>query len=70
MSVEPVASSERLARIEVKLDALKEALTHDRARRDDHEMRIRLLEKWRYAFPVSLIVSLGSAAGLVIQGVM
>lgn len=29
-------------------------------RLDDHETRIRSCEKWRYAFPASLLITLGN----------
>lgn len=40
----------RLENIESKID---KAL-------DDHEVRIRSLEKWMYALPASLVLSIGS----------
>lgn len=48
---------ERLARIETKLDML---IAEYAARVADHETRIRGLEKWRYALPVSVVVAVGS----------
>lgn len=32
----------------------------------DHEQRLRALERWRYALPASILVSLGSVATAVI----
>lgn len=33
---------------------------------DDHETRLRGLERWRYGLPASLVVSLGSAAASLV----
>jgi hypothetical protein len=33
----------------------------------DHEARLRLLERWRYALPASLLIALGSVAIAVVQ---
>lgn len=41
----------RLARIETKLDSIVKWLV------DDHEQRLRKLEKWRYGLPVTLVIA-------------
>ncbi|MFT2016280.1 hypothetical protein ACMA1D_10620 [Streptomyces sp. 796.1] len=46
---------DRLARIETKLDAAI-------FRSDDHEARIRRVERWFYALPVSAVASVAAAA--------
>lgn len=48
---------DRLARMETKLDIVVEELVE---RVKDHEARIRLGEKWRYALPTSLVIAAGS----------
>jgi len=35
----------------------------------DHELRIRVLERWRYSLPIALLVSLGSAIAAIIAAV-
>lgn len=48
---------DRLARIETKLDIL----VSDYGRSvQDHETRLRGLEKWRYALPASIMLALSS----------
>lgn len=47
---------ERLARIETKLDSIVNWLV------DDHEQRLRKLERWRYGLPLTAIVALASVA--------
>jgi hypothetical protein len=49
-----------LARIEVKLD---NALSQTQ----DHETRIRSLEKWRYTLPVTVLVSVASAVSTTLN---
>lgn len=44
----------RLARIETKLDTIVQHLM------DDHEARLRSLEKWRYALPPTLVLAVAS----------
>lgn len=48
---------DRLARMETKIDILVEDLAE---RVKDHETRIRLGERWRYALPMSVLVAAGS----------
>ena len=61
--------AERLARIE----AILEGMRHDRAEmqreRDDHEARIRGLERWRYMLPSSLLTAVISA-GVTVYGLI
>lgn len=44
-------------RIEVKLDKAV----------DDHEIRLRALERWRYALPTSLVLAVGSVMAALAQ---
>lgn len=44
----------RLARIETKLDSIVKWLV------DDHEQRLRKLEKWRYGLPLTLVLAAAS----------
>lgn len=59
--------AERLARIE----AILEGMRHDRAEmqreRDDHEARIRGLERWRWALPSSFVTA-AISAGVTVYG--
>lgn len=59
----PINPGERLVRIETKLDVLIKQHT---TTSDDHEKRLRGLERWRYALPTSLVLALGSTAVAVI----
>lgn len=34
---------------------------------DDHELRLRKLEVWRYGIPVSIIIALGTATAIVLR---
>lgn len=36
----------------------------------DHEMRLRSLEKWRYALPVSFVLALGSVGLGVVEVIL
>lgn len=54
--------AERLARIETKLESISRDRDEMRKDRDDHESRIRGLERWRYMLPASLIGAVVSAA--------
>ncbi|MER5252884.1 hypothetical protein [Streptomyces sp. NPDC002855] len=51
---EEIQVAVRLARIEEKLDQLVET---NRVRGEDHENRIRALERWRYAIPPTLVLA-------------
>ncbi|MFJ9413029.1 MULTISPECIES: hypothetical protein [unclassified Streptomyces] len=48
-----------VARMEVKLDGLIDV---NKSRGEDHESRLRALERWKYALPVSAFGALLSAA--------
>lgn len=50
---------DRLARIETKLDIL---ITDYGKSDEDHETRLRALERWRYALPTSIVLAIGSLA--------
>ncbi|MEU3052286.1 hypothetical protein [Streptomyces griseus] len=55
ITAEYVIVVDRLARIEEKLDrVLKEHA--------DHEVRIRAIERWKYALPLTAITAAASAA--------
>ena len=49
------------AELNGKLDLLVERTANVAVIQADHEKRVRALEKWRYAIPATLIVSLFSA---------
>lgn len=51
---------DRLARIEVKLDEALQGY-------QDHEIRLRSLERWKYALPASLFIALASAGATIVQ---
>lgn len=53
--------AERLARIEALLEGVRQDREDDKKGRQDHEDRIRALERWRYMLPTSLIGALVSA---------
>lgn len=59
----PINPGERLVRIETKLDVL---IGQHANISDDHEKRLRTLERWRYALPTSLVLALGSTAVAVV----
>lgn len=53
---------ERLARIETALEGIRRDRDEMQKDRDDHEKRIRGLERWKYMLPTSLVGALVSAA--------
>jgi hypothetical protein len=53
---------ERLARIETALEGIRRDRDEMQKETDDHETRIRGLERWRYMLPSSLITAVASAA--------
>lgn len=57
-----VIIAERLARIETTLEGIRRDRDEMAKGRDDHESRIRSLERWRYMLPSSLITAVASAA--------
>lgn len=58
---------ERLARIETALESIRRDRDEMQKDRDDHETRLRSLERWRYMLPSSLVAALVSA-GVTIYG--
>ena len=50
-----------VARVSGQLVAIGEFVTQARTERTDHETRIRALERWRYALPVSAVASIAAA---------
>lgn len=58
---------ERLARIETALESIRRDRDEMMKDRDDHENRIRGLEKWKYMLPSSLVTAL-IAAGVTVYG--
>lgn len=51
---------ERLVRIETKIDLyILDGIK-------DHEMRLRQLERWRYAIPASILTALASAVTTIV----
>lgn len=61
MSEEP-AVKVSLADVYAELQKLKEAviaLTPQAQTLSDHETRLRQLERWKYALPISLVVTIG-----------
>lgn len=53
---------ERLARIETTLEGIRRDRDEMMKSRDDHEGRIRGLERWRYMLPSSLVTAVIAAA--------
>ncbi|OII61225.1 hypothetical protein BJP40_06775 [Streptomyces sp. CC53] len=53
-----VEVASRLARIEARLDEL---VRLNQSRGEDHEQRIRTLERWRYAIPPTVVAAVISA---------
>jgi hypothetical protein len=58
---------ERLARIETALEGIRRDRDEMQKDRDDHEERIRKLERWKYMLPSSLVTAVVSA-GVAIYG--
>jgi hypothetical protein len=56
-----VIIAERLARIETTLDGIRRDRDEMQRDRDDHESRIRGLERWKYMLPSSLVTAIVSA---------
>jgi hypothetical protein len=57
--------SAAIARIEGKIDVLVIQIAGERERGTDHEVRIRGLEKWRYALPTSIALALASVGAQI-----
>ncbi|MFE6846578.1 hypothetical protein [Streptomyces sp. NPDC057686] len=65
MEDEETSVAIKLARVEIKIDQIIEV---QRIRGEDHESRIRALERWRYALPTTaLILAVASSAITVIS---
>ena len=58
--------SAAIARIEGKIDVLVIQIAGERERGTDHEVRLRGLEKWRYALPTSVVLALASVGAQVL----
>jgi hypothetical protein len=58
--------SAAIARIEGKIDVLVIQIAGERERGTDHEVRIRGLEKWRYALPTSIVLALASVGAQIL----
>lgn len=61
--------AERLARIEATLESIRRDRDEMQKERDDHESRIRMLERWRYMLPSSLLTAVISA-GVTVYGII
>lgn len=61
--------AERLARIETELKNIRKDREADVQQREDHENRLRSLERWRYMLPTSFLGALVSA-GVTIYSVI
>jgi hypothetical protein len=59
--------AERLARIEATLESIRRDRDEMQRDRDDHENRLRGLERWKYMLPSSLVTAL-IAAGVTVYG--
>ena len=57
----------KMARVEVKLDYLIDV---SRTRGEDHEKRLRALERWKYALPVSVFGAVLSAGVTIYLSVL
>ena len=66
---EPLVTSKDIYREVVRLVGHMEGIDQRNRAADeihkDHEVRLRLLEKWRYALPGSIVLGLGSAGAAV-----
>lgn len=58
--------SAAIARIEGKIDVLVLQIGAERERGTDHEVRLRGLEKWRYALPTSIALALASVGAQIL----
>lgn len=59
--------AERLARIETTLEGIRRDRDEEKKTRDDHEGRLRALERWKYMIPPTLVTALISA-GVTLYG--
>lgn len=53
---------ERLARIETALESIRRDRDEMKKESDDHEGRLRALERWKYMLPSSLVTAVIAAA--------
>lgn len=58
-----------LARLTGHLDSIDQRNLRADGTLTDFESRIRSLERWRYALPVSLVIAAGSASAAVVAAV-
>jgi ribosomal 50S subunit-associated protein YjgA (DUF615 family) len=58
---------ERLTRIETTLEGIRRDRDEMKKDTDDHEGRLRALERWRYMLPSSLVTA-AISAGVTIYG--
>ncbi|MGH2866776.1 MAG: hypothetical protein ACRDNK_04290 [Solirubrobacteraceae bacterium] len=58
---------EQVTQLLGKVTTMQEQMTHATEVRADHEARIRLLERWRYALPASFVVSGSSIVVAIIE---
>lgn len=61
--------AERLARIEATLESIRRDRDEMQKERDDHESRIRGLERWRYMLPSSFLAAVIST-GVTVYGLI
>lgn len=70
---EPIITQRDVYREVVRIGGRMEALQFRNANADaihtDHESRIRMLERWRYSLPASIVLGLGSA-GLALASLL
>jgi hypothetical protein len=59
--------AERLARIETTLEGIRRDRDEEKKTSDDHEGRLRSLERWKYMLPPTLVTALVSA-GVTLYG--
>ena len=59
--------AERLARIETTLEGIRRDRDEEKKSRDDHEGRLRALERWKYMIPPTLVTALISG-GVTLYG--
>jgi hypothetical protein len=55
----------RLDAIEAKIDVVLVKLTYIERYSEDHEIRIRSVEKWKFAVPTSLLIGLAAVIGAI-----
>lgn len=60
-----ITVSERLVRLETKLDLFIERIDRERSRLDELESRTRRVERWTYALPPTVVIALGAAVAQI-----